>query len=33
MFPIMPSVAIDDRHHDIHLAFRRESKPASRLDT
>ncbi len=32
MFPIMPSVAIDDRHHDLQLATRRESKSASRMD-
>lgn len=32
MFPNMPSVANDDRYHEIHLATRRETTPASRME-
>ena len=32
MFPITPSVANDDRYHEIQLATRRETKPASRME-
>lgn len=33
MFPIMPSVAYDDRYHEIQRATGRETRPASRIGT
>lgn len=32
MFPLMPGVANDDRYHEIPLATRRETTPASRME-
>ncbi len=32
MFPIMPSVAYDDRYREIQRATRRETRPTSRME-